>query len=69
MTSEIGEDLFIWQESQQTPSAVGLNVLLDDEQGQGAQVASLQSCLKLTGRNRTLWKHIQEMLPFPHFGI
>ena len=38
VTGEIGEDLaFYLTESQQTPSAVGLNVLLDNEgQGQSA---------------------------------
>ena len=57
VTGEIGEDLaFYLTESQQTPSAVGLNVLLDNEDK--VKVAGgflLQSLAKCQGRrNRAL---------------
>ena len=62
VTGEIGEDLaFYLTESQQTPSAVGLNVLLDDEDKVKVAGGFLLQVL------RALKNAFKKCLLFPHF--
>ena len=68
VTGEIGEDLaFYLTESQQTPSAVGLNVLLDDEDKVKVAGGFLLQVLPNKKKSRALKNASKKCLPSPHF--
>ena len=70
VTGEIGEDLaFYLTESQQTPSAVGLNVLLDEEDKVKVLVASCSRSYPMPRKkkSRALKNASKKCLPSPHF--